>query len=292
MKIRSKRGLLDKRRTVWERLFFGAMFLILLVWSVIVVSMLIWALISSLKTNLEYVNRPLAFPETMHFENFLVAIEKFTHNGVGFIGMLYNSVWQVVGSVLISTVMHIITGYVFAQYEFKGKGILFSIVVFVMIIPIYGSFAANYKLTYDLGLNDSYLYLIKSFGGLGTNMLLTYGYFKGVPKELREAVYVDGGSDYGAFFKVYLPLARNIFTALFLLGFIGSWNDYETPLLYFDKMPNLALGLYNFQQEIQYVANNPAYFAGTLIVMLPVVLLFIFGSDKIMGQLYSGGLKG
>ena len=123
-------------------------------------------------------------------------------------------------------------------------------------------------------------------------MLITYGYFKGVPKELREAVYVDGGSDYTALFRIYFPLARNIFTALFLLSFISHWNDYETPLLYFDKMPNLALGLYNFQQEIQYVANNPAYFAGTLIVMLPVVILFIFSSDKIMGQLYSGGLKG
>lgn len=285
-------SLIDKRRTIWEKIFFALTFTVLFVWSALIICMLGWALISSLKTNLEYVNDPLGLPEVLQFQNFGLALEKFTHNGVGFFGMLYNSVWQTVLPALISTTMHVITGYIFAQYDFKAKNFLFSVVVFVMIIPIYGSFAANYKLNYDLGLNDSYLFLIRYFGGLGTNMLLTYGYFKGVPKALREAVYVDGGSDFTAFFKVYFPLARNIFVALSLLTFITQWNDYETPLLYFDKMPNLALGLYNFQQEIQYVANNPAYFAGALVVMMPVVILFIFGSDKIMGQLYSGGLKG
>lgn len=292
MKFKSKRGLLDKRRTVPEKLFFAMEFIVLFVWSAIVITMLLWALISALKTNLEYVNKPLSLPEVFQFQNFTIAMGKFNHNGVNFIGMLYNSAWQVVGASLIHTTMVCLTGYVFAQYEFKGKSLLFSMVVFVMIIPIYGSFAANYKLIYDLGINDSYLYLLTSCGGFGSTMLLTYGYFKGVPKALREAVYVDGGSDYTALFKIYMPLARNIFVAIFLLTFIGKWNDYETPLLYFDKMPNLALGLYNFQQEIQFVANNPAYFAGTLIVMLPVVLLFVFGSDKIMGQLYSGGIKG
>ncbi len=292
MKFKSERGLLEKRRSLPERLFFIMEFFVLFTWSAILITTLLWALISALKTNLEYVNNPLALPEILQWKNFTIAMGKMTHNGVNFFGMLYNSAWQVVGASFLSTLMVCLTGYVFAQYEFRGKGFLFSMVVFVMIIPIYGSFAANYKLIYDLGINDSYLYLLTSCGGFGTNMLLTYGYFKGVPKALREAVYVDGGNDYTALFKVYLPLARNIFVAIFLLTFIGKWNDYETPLLYFDKMPNLALGLYNFQQEIQFVANNPAYFAGTLIVMLPVVVLFVLCSDKIMGQLYSGGIKG
>lgn len=291
MKIR-KRDMLDKRRTVWEKLFFDGMFLILLLWSIIMITMLVWTVMSSLKTNLQYVNDSIALPTELHFENFIIAMDKLNVNGVNFWGMLYNSAWQTILPSLISTTMVCITGYVFAQYDFKGKDLLMAVVLFTMIIPIYGNFAANYKLTYDLGLNDSYLYLIKSFGGLGGNMLLTYGFFKGVPKALREAVYVDGGSDFTAFFKVYFPLGRNIFIALFLLSFIGTWNDYETPLLYFNKMPNLALGLYNFQQEIVYEANNPAYFAGTLIVMLPVVIMFILFSDKIMGQLSVGAVKG
>lgn len=291
MKLK-KHDLLDMRRTVWERIFFGVMSVLLLAWSVIMIVMVVWTILSALKTNLQYVNDAISFPTEFHFENFKIAMEKLNYNGVDFFGMLYNSAWQSVLPSLISTTMVCITGYVFAQYDFKGKDFLMSVVIFTMIIPIYGNFAANYKLTYDLGLNDSYLYLIKFLGGLGSNMLLTYGFFKGVPKALREAVYVDGGSDFTAFFKVYFPLGKNIFIALFLLSFIGTWNDYETPLLYFDKMPNLALGLYNFQQEIIYQANNPAYFAGALIVMFPVVVLFILFSDKLMGQLSIGAVKG
>lgn len=287
-----KRDVIDRRRTVWERLFFIIMFLILAVWSLIVIAMLVWALITALKTNLQYVNQPLALPEELHFENFGVAIENFYHNGVGFIGMLYNSTWQVIGGALLSTTMTCITGYVLAQYDFPGKDFIIAIIVFTMMIPIYGSLPANYKLIYDLKLNDSYLYLVTYLGGLNSSALMTYAYYKAIPRSYREAVQIDGGSHLVAFSKVYFPLSKNIFAALFLLSFIGNWNNYETPLLYFDKMPTLALGLYNFQQEIKYVANEPAYFAGTLIVMLPVVIIFIFGSDKIMGKLHMGGLKG
>ena len=292
MKKVSKRGLLEKRRTIWEKLFFAGFFVVLCVWSFIMLYMLFWAVISAFKTNMEYVNEPLALPVILHFENFQIAMSKLYHNGVDFWGMLYNSIWQTILPTLIGTSMTCIIGYIFAHYEFKGKGFLFGVIVFTMIIPIYGSFASEYKLNFDLGLNDSYLWLIRSLGGFGGGMLYPYGYYKAMPKEMREAVYMDGGSDYVALWKVYFPLGRNIFVALSLLGFIGAWNDYTTPLLYMDKMPPLALGLYNFQQEILYVANTPAYFAGTLIVMLPILLLFIFYSDKIMGQLFSGGLKG
>lgn len=292
MKLDKNRGLLEKRRTVPERVFFAGFNVVLFIWSLLMLGMLFWALMSSLKTNLEYLNKPLMFPKEFHFENFELAISKLYHNGVGFFGMLYNSMWLSLGSAILSTFTCCVTGYIFAQYKFKGRDFLFSLVVFVMIIPIYGALPAQYKLIYDLGLNDSYLFLIQSLSGFGGNMLLTYGYFKTSPKELREAVFMDGGSDYVAFFKIYFPLAKNIFVALFLLGFIGTWNDYQTSMLYFDKRPNLALGLYNFQQEIRFMANDPAYFAGTIIVMIPVIILFVSFSDKIMGQLYSGGLKG
>ena len=292
MKKKSKRDLLDKRRTIWERLFFGVLFSILLIWALIVVYMLFWAFMCSLKSNLEYVNEPLTIPLQLHFENFQIAMDKLVLNNIGFLGMLWHSTWQSVGPALIGTTMVMIVGYVFAQYNFPGKTFLFSVIVFTMLIPLYGSMAASYKLMFDLKLANSYLSLITSVGGFGAGMLVPYGYFKAVPKEMREAVYVDGGSDDVAFWKIYFPLSRNIFIALALLSFIGGWNNFEGTMLYFDRMPNLALGLYYFQQEIQYVVNNPAYFAGTLIVMLPVVLMFVFASDKIMGQLYSGGLKG
>lgn len=291
---KSKRDITEQRRSIPERIFFGVAFAILLLWSVIVLYMFFWAFSSALKTNLDYVREPLQLPEitNLQWNNFLVAMNKLTYNGVGFFGMLFNSLWLVIGTTLIGTLTICVTGYVLAQYEFKGKNLIMSVVLFVMIIPIYGNLPATYKLIYDLKLNDSFGYLLTSFSGFNANMMITYGFFKGLPRDYREAVYMDGGGDFTAFCSVGMPMAKNIFVAFFLINFIGGWNNYETPILFFDRMPNLASGLYYFQQEIVYEANHPAYFAGALITMIPVLLMFIFYSDRIMGQMYTGGLKG
>ncbi len=294
MSKRNKREFVNRRRTIPERIIFIVAFIVLALWSALVLYMLGWALMSTLKTNLQYVREPLQLPiwGNLQWGNYLTAIKKLDHNGVGFWGMLVNSLWLVIGSTFFGTLTIIVTGYVFAQYDFKGKSFMMAIIMFIMIIPIYGSLPATYKLIYDLGVNDSPLFLITSFSGFNSNMLITYGYYKGLSRDYREAVYVDGGSDLSAFINIGIPMAKNIFIAFFLIHFISGWNNYETPILYLDKMPALASGLYYFQQEIQYEANNPAYFAGAFMTMLPVVLLFIFLADKIMGQMYTGGLKG
>ncbi len=291
--MKKTKDLLNKKRSIPEHIFFVAMFVFIAIWSAIVIYMLLWTLITSFKTNMEYVNSPISLPETIQFQNIGIALEKMMYHDVGFWGMFWNSMWYALGGALICTFCVCTTGYIFAHYEFKGRMFLFNFVIFMMILPLYGTMPSMYKLIYDLHLNDTYLYtLVTCIGGLNGTMLLTYGYYKGVPKELREAVYMDGGNDFITYFKIYFPLGRNIFVALSLLSFITRWNDYETPILYLDKLPGLASGLRKFQLEIQYVANTPAYFAGALMVMLPVVILFALFSDKIMGQLHSGGLKG
>lgn len=292
--MKKKREILERRRTPGERIFFIVAFLVLALWSVIVLFMFCWALMNVFKTNIDYLREPLAMPKLsdLQWENFKLAIDKLKYNGFGFWDMLFNSVWLVGGTALLQSFSVCVTGYIFAQYEFKGREFLFKTVLFIMIIPIYGSLPATYKLIYGLGINDSPLYLISQIGGFSANMMITYGFFKGVPKAYREAVYIDGGSDFKAFTTIGLPMGKNILIAYFLLNFIMQWNNYETPLLYFNNMPTLSLGLHAFQQEIQYAANYPAYFAGALIAMLPILLIFVFFADKLMGQMYSGGLKG
>lgn len=291
---KKKAPLTERRRTIPEKIFFAFGFTFLTIWSLIMIYIFVWAFASAFKSNLDYVREPLKFPELMnlHWENFVIAYKKLTYNGVGFLGMLWNSIWRVIGSTLISCFYICLVGYTYAQYDFKWKQLCLNLIVFIMIIPIFGNLPASYKLIYDLGFNDSPLYLLMSITGFTSNILVTYGFYKGLSRSYMEAVFIDGGSDWDAFFYIGLPMGKSIFTAYFLLSFINGWNDYTTGMLYFDKMPDLALGMYYFQQEIVYEANNPAYFAGALVVMLPVLITFILYSDKIMGKLYSGGLKG
>ena len=181
MRIQKKRDILDRRRTVPERIFFIIAFVVLAVWSLIVLYMFGWAFMNVFKTNIDYLREPLALPDfaNLQWENFKLAIEKLEYNGVGFWGMLFNSFWLVAGSAFLLSFSVCVTGYIFAQYDFKGRELLFKVVLFIMIIPIYGSLPATYKLIYDLKLNDSPLYLITQIGGFSANMMITYGFFKG-----------------------------------------------------------------------------------------------------------------
>ena len=231
-------------QTSTRRLQGRKLFLVLAVWTIIVLYMFFWALMSAFKTNIDYLREPLSLPDLLHlqWENFTLAIDLLEFNNVGFFGMLWNSIWLVFGSSILASLSICVTGYIFAQYEFRGRELLFKIVLFIMIIPIYGSLPATYRLIYSLGLNDSPLYLVTQIGGFSANMMITYGFFKGVPRAYREAVYVDGGSDWKAFTTIGLPMGKNILIAFFLLNFVQFWNDYNTPLLYFNERPTLALG--------------------------------------------------
>ena len=293
MSKNKKRNVLERRRSTLERIFFGFWYLILAIWSVVILYMFFWAITSALKTNLDYIREPLQLPglKELQWSNFRVAIEKLNHNGVGFVGMTFNSFYFTIVPVVLNATTVYMVGYVFAQYDFKGKEFLYAMIIFTMVLPIYGSMAAGYKLIYDLGWNDSPLYVLQAIGGIGGSAIITSGFYKGVSRSYREAVYMDGGSHWQAFLHIGLPMGKSIWFVYFLLGFIGTWNDYNGPILYLDKMPTLASGLFYFQQEIQYEANNPAYFAGSLMTMIPILILFIFFADKIMGKMHMGGLK-
>lgn len=293
MSKNKKRNVLERRRSTLERIFFGFWYLILAIWSVVILYMFFWAITSALKTNLDYIREPLQLPglTELQWSNFKVAIDKLNHNGVGFVGMTFNSFYFTIVPVVLNATTVCMVGYVFAQYDFKGKEFLYAMIIFTMVLPIYGSMAAGYKLIYDLGWNDSPLYVLQAIGGIGGSAIITSGFYKGVSRSYREAVYMDGGSHWQAFLHIGLPMGKSIWFVYFLLGFIGTWNDYNGPILYLDKMPTLASGLFYFQQEIQYEANNPAYFAGSLMTMIPILILFIFFADKIMGKMHMGGLK-
>ena len=103
---------------------------------------------------------------------------------------------------------------------------------------------------------------------------------------------MDGGTNVGVFFKIMLPLAKGPVLALGIRVFIQYWNDYYTPLLFLDQLPPLATGLFYYRKELDFVSNEPVYFAGIGMSSIPVLILFAFFSEKIMENVVAGGLKG
>ncbi|MCQ2742077.1 MAG: carbohydrate ABC transporter permease [Bacilli bacterium] len=232
-----------------------------------------------------------------HFENYINALNISVLDSVGnevfMPQMFFNSIWYCFFSIAGGVLMSCFTGYVVAKYKFRGRGLIYAVAIFCMTIPIVGTGGAAFKLIFDLGLYNTPIYIIvASLGGFGFNFLIMYAFFKNVSWSYVEAVLIDGGGHFTAFFKVMLPQAKPSLITLAILAFIGCWNDYSTPLLYLPDYPTVASGVYQIQTAAERSGETPLVFAGLALSIIPVIILFAICSERIMKNLSIGGLKG
>ncbi len=235
---------------------------------------------------------PMAFPEKPNFANYINAFKELEINDNNFFEMTLNSLWFAGGSTVISIFCSACTAYVVCKYNFVGRRFLYALAIATMMIPIYGSLPATYKLYDKLGMLNSPMILLSATGGFGYNFVIGYAFFKGISWSYAEAAFIDGASHAKVFFKIMLPMVMPALTALLVTGFVGAWNNYESPLLYFEEMPTLASGLWAYEEKSKYNANQPVYFAGVMISLIPVITLFLIFQNTIMTNVYAGGLKG
>ncbi len=261
----------------------------------------IWMLLTSFKGLLDYQNTFIGLPDVWKWENYtkifkLLRIEVIKDGGIYEYyvdDMLLNAlILAVIGSffALLPTVL---CSYVVARYKFFGSSALFIINVFVMIVPIQGSLANTLTIYRQLNIyNNPILYMMLPGSAFGFNWLLLYGQFKAIPRSYSEAVYLDGGGHFTVFFKIVFPMIMPTLTALYILSFIGRWNDYSSSLIFLPSFPTLAYGLYVFQYDAaKYGANLPEILAGFTICSIPSVVLFCSFQKVINRSLMVGGLK-
>lgn len=284
---------LKPKHSIGHNVVFGVFEIFFLLYSISMIFPLLWAFIVSLKSQQEYMlNSVFALPEDWLFSNYLDAFKSLNIKGTNMFGLILNSLWYSVGACVISIFVCAMTAYIFARYPFKGSGIAYNMILVIMLLPIVGTGAARYKLFSSLGLTNSPLYLLSCTGGIGFNFIVLHSFFKGISWHYAEAAFIDGASHSTVFFKIMLPQTSGIIIALMVISFIGLWNDYSTPMIYFPNMPTLATGLYEYEQAMIRGVNMPVYFAGLLISTLPVIIIFIFFQNTIMQSVSVGGLKG
>ena len=160
-----------------------------------------------------------------------------------------------------------------------------------MMLPMYGSFASRYKITSDLGLQNSLLFIIVGAAGYGNVMLIFLASFDSLSWTYAESAEIDGANDYYIFFKIMFPLIKPAFVAIMLTSMINCWNDYMTPLIYLKEMPTVSTGLYIFKQNMMF-GELPVYYAGVVMSFIPTIILFSIFRKTIMENVAVGGLKG
>lgn len=208
-----------------------------------------------------------------------------------FLGLAMNSLLYAVGCAFMQTITPCIVAYCCQRFPYFFSKVIETIVYVVMIVPIIGSTASSIQMAQNLGLYDSIWgqYIMKcSF--LGLYFLVYHAAFQGIPRDYEEAVYMDGGGNYTIFFRVMLPLVKKQMFTIFILQFVGFWSDYTTALYYMPSHPTLSLALLDFSSMA--LTTTPMQLAGCFLTSLPGLILFAKFSDRFMGSLQIGGVKG
>lgn len=292
-----KKSLNYKKRSSGERIVFVAVFAIFTIYALCLLYPFLFCFNASLMNGARtFLKNSVAIPCPPKFDNYAEAFLQLNigagTNTSSFFDMLFNSVWYSVGGAFLSVIFTSMTTYVVCKYKFFGSKFIYTLIIILMMIPVYGSMPAQYRLYSNLGMTESPLILLSFCSGRG-NFLIIYAFYKVIPWSYAEAAFIDGASDSKVFWTIMFPMALPSISAIFIMEFVGCWNDYYTPILYLNRYyPTLASGLYEYEMLMAYKANHPVYFAGVLISLIPVLILFFIFQNTIMEKVYIGGLKG
>ena len=276
--------------------------LIFLIQGITLILPFFWMLLTSFKGLLDFQNSFVGLPKVWHWENFsqvfkLLKIE-VVKNGTlityGVFDMYLNSLILSTFKSFFGLLPTVLVSYVVARYAFFGKKALININLFVMIIPIVGSLANTLIVYRQFRIyNNLWMYIIFPGHPFGFNFLLLYGLFKAIPNAYSEAASIDGAGHFTIFLRIIIPQVVPTLITLYVLSFIGHWNNYYETLVYIPSVPTIAYGMYDFQyNSAKYGAILPEILAGFVICSIPSVVIFCAFQSVITKSLSIGGLKG
>lgn len=230
---------------------------------------------------------------TLHptLSNFITAFNKLSvgANQTNIFLMFLNSVLLSVGETLVSMALTCMAAYVLAKYQFKGSKIIYTIVLISSFIPTVASLPATYKLMNDLSLMGTYFGMIvlnaSAFGGA---FLYIHSYFKSIPWSFAESAMIDGAGDFRIFRQIMIPLARNGVLTFTVIRFLGFWNDYWYPSLFYSNHPTLAVGIAGINNNTN---AFPVICAAMVLAIVPVLIFYAIFQKKLMINTIDGGLK-
>lgn len=214
---------------------------------------------------------------------------------VGKFGLFFkNSLIVALIVTAISVLLSILSGYAFGKLSVSGKSLLLPLILLGYMVPFDAAIIPLYNWMRSLGLTDTLWALILPQIGLSVSFgtLWMSSYFESLPDELVDQATIDGCSRWQVLWKVLMPIARPASSTLIVLIFMWTWNEFLLALVMIQKesLRTLPVGLAFFQGR--YSANIPLMAAGTIIVALPTLLLYIFFQKQFLQGLSSGAIKG
>ena len=250
----------------------------------VIIFPLIYCFLSSFKTPSEFLDPKLLPSSFLNLDNYKAALER--GNLLRYI--LNSFVIAFLGSA-IRLIFSILAAYVFAFYDFKGKNVVFFIILGTMMIPSDVLLATNYLTVSRLHLLNTYMgVMVVSFVSASATFMLRQR-FKTIPRDMREAASMDGYGDIWFILRVLLPITRPVVTTLFVQSFISLWNSYLWPLIATASSPEMRTVMVGITRLNSWEDENyQLVMAGVVISLIPSIILFLV----MRRSLRKGGLEG
>jgi multiple sugar transport system permease protein len=258
----------------------------------------LWMVSTSLKTLDDAMSFPPTYwPSPIQWRNYTDVLSNAKSN---FLLWTRNTLIIAVLAVTGTTLSSAVVAYGFAKVRFRGRGFLFALMLSTMMVPFPVTMVSLFALFRWLGDTTGEPWLgtfkplwVPAWFGSAFNIFLLRQFFLTVPDELSEAARIDGCSEVGIFFRIVLPLAKPALSVVALFAFMGVWNDFLGPLVYLQRPEQftLALGLQNFQSQ---QGGTPWHqlMAASVLVILPVLILFFLAQRTFIEGIATTGIKG
>jgi len=273
------------------------MYVILLIVALLVLLPFLWMIGNSFKSAAELnmttgLSIRIIIPENPVLDNFrdIFSNDRASLNLFRIIG---NTVWTGIASVTLNFLINTLAAYSFARINFRGRNILFFIVMVLLIFPYDLLILPQYILIRDMGLLNTLTAIYLPSIANPFMIFFLRQFFMEVPKELEEAAVIDGCGRVGIFARIMLPLVKAPLFTILIMVFLGQWNNFMWPTTITTDMNNFVL-----QMAIQSLAVGTYYvdsrlvYAGATITVLPIILLFVLIQKYYVQSLVTSGIKG
>ena len=248
---------------------------------------LIWLLVSSFKSDADVIKWPPIFFPTQ----WLTAQYKYVVDAIPILSMLKNTVVFSVGVTVVSLFFDSMAAYAFSRMHFKGKNLIFGIILLTMMVPFQIIMIPLYIEEYKFKILDTYLGLILPRASSAYGIFMLTSFFENIPKSLDEAARIDGMKEKQIYSRIILPLAKPAFITLGIYHFMNNWNDLIYPMMLTSSVEKrtLSAGL-----AILVGSNSIKYgptLAATVISIAPLMILFLFCQRFFMEGIATSGMK-
>jgi multiple sugar transport system permease protein len=259
--------------------------------AILVILPFAWMVVSAFKSQRElFAYPPTFFPKVWKLSNFTEAASR---GSISFVQMFMNSMKVAIPATIGNIIFASLAGYAFARLEFKGRNFIFMLFIASMMVPYAITLIPRFLFFRNLGFYDTYVPLIAPvMFGTAFSIFLTRQFFMTIPKELEEAAIVDGCSHFRVWAQIIMPISKPIIATLAVFQFQSSYNDFLGPVIYIasDKKFTVQMGLNSFRNS--FTSRYDLIMAGSIMALIPVLILFVLCQKYIVSGIVMGSVKG